>query len=668
MFEQLKPGALLRDKLLAADRAIRIGGVQHLDFEFATVVTHDRWKHDAGGIPQFSFLLATAIDDDPASDSDEVLLLRVEDTAPLSLETDLHAVREEALRNALSKDEKPTPQQVLDVALDPFTRNRAAYTGLKCRVLGTFYEEQAEGQTRIVFGSDIDNYYAIASYRVLKPINDGLSFVASFLKPDQAEVQRVRIGAVRFAATQRRARTAGQDDAPVEINMKDFIGHKTALLGMTRTGKSNTAKVLIARTFIASQERVDAGGSPIGQLIFDPQGEYANANTQDGTEIAAIGADHVRIFKFGADGSEPHVRPLGINFYDEKQIEMVQGMVADILLTDGASGYVKDFGQTSFAIEDPNDRSTATRVKRARLVLYSALKQAGFAPPAGWTIDVPVNKDLKPDVEQEASISLTPAGAPGSYRLTLDQAEKVVKAVAKLSDGGNTHAQEWTKDPRWSATYPIYAPTSGRRGWRNLFELKPFHNSATKHDITEEIYTYLVEGKIVIVDLHIGTAKVITSLSENIAASLLVNQTKKFTNAEEPPSIQLMLEEAHNLFDTEKYKKDGDVWVRLAKEASKLKLGMTYATQEVSGVAHQVRANTVNWVVAHLNNDRELRELGGFYDFAAHAPAIKSSEDKGYVRLKTLSSPYIVPVQIDVYSRDLVNLARASAGLPALED
>jgi hypothetical protein len=347
---------------------------------------------------------------------------------------------------------------------------------------------------------------------------------------------------------------------------------------------------------------------------------------------------------------------------------MVQGMVADILLTDGASGYVKDFGQTSFAIEDPNDRSTATRVKRARLVLYSALKQAGFAPPAGWTIDVSVNKDLKPDVEQEASISLTPAGAPGSYRLTLDQAEAVVKAVAKLSDSGNTDAQEWTKDARWAATYPIYAPTSGRRGWRNLFELKPFHNSATKHDITEEIYTYLVEGKIVIVDLHIGTAKVITSLSENIAASLLVNQTKRFTNAEEPPSIQLMLEEAHNLFDTEKYKKDGDVWVRLAKEASKLKLGMTYATQEVSGVAHQVRANTVNWVVAHLNNDRELRELGGFYDFAAHAPAIKSSEDKGYVRLKTLSSPYIVPVQIDVYSRDLVNLARASAGLPALED
>jgi len=27
--------------------------------------------------------------------------------------------------------------------------------------------------------------------------------------------------------------------------------------------------------------------------------EYANPNTQDGTEIAAIGETHVRIFKFG---------------------------------------------------------------------------------------------------------------------------------------------------------------------------------------------------------------------------------------------------------------------------------------------------------------------------------------------------------------------------------
>ena len=43
-----------------------------------------------------------------------------------------------------------------------------------------------------------------------------------------------------------------------------------------------------------------------------------------------------------------------------------------------------------------------------------------------------------------------------------------------------------------------------------------------------------------------------------------------------------------------------------------------------------------------------------------------ASEDRGYVRLKTLSSPYIVPVQIDRNDLELVNEARAAAGDPPL--
>ena len=45
---------------------------------------------------------------------------------------------------------------------------------------------------------------------------------------------------------------------------------------------------------------------------------------------------------------------------------------------------------------------------------------------------------------------------------------------------------------------------------------------------------------------------------------------------------------------------------------------------------------------------------------------VSSSEDRGYIRLKTLSSPFIVPTQVERYDVNLVNLARASAGLPKL--
>ena len=96
-------GTLLESQLLADDRSTRIGAIYRIDYAEAIVLTHDRWKFDAGGIPQFSFLLATAQDiNTPQVDDDEVLLLRVEGTAPLSLESDLHAVREESLRAALS--------------------------------------------------------------------------------------------------------------------------------------------------------------------------------------------------------------------------------------------------------------------------------------------------------------------------------------------------------------------------------------------------------------------------------------------------------------------------------------------------------------------------------------------------------------------------------------
>jgi hypothetical protein len=73
--------------LLADDRAVRIGALQTLDYSRAVVITHDKWKEAGGGIPQYAFLLATAREiGSGGGDDDEVLLLRVEGTASLSLE------------------------------------------------------------------------------------------------------------------------------------------------------------------------------------------------------------------------------------------------------------------------------------------------------------------------------------------------------------------------------------------------------------------------------------------------------------------------------------------------------------------------------------------------------------------------------------------------------
>ncbi len=47
---------------------------------------------------------------------------------------------------------------------------------------------------------------------------------------------------------------------------------------MTRTGKSNTTKIILKAVF-----GLRWGKNPlrVGQIVFDPNGEYANENTQD---------------------------------------------------------------------------------------------------------------------------------------------------------------------------------------------------------------------------------------------------------------------------------------------------------------------------------------------------------------------------------------------------
>ena len=84
------------------------------------------------------------------------------------------------------------------------------------------------------------------------------------------------------------------------VRAPDFAGKRTALFGMTRTGKSNTVKKIIQACVEMSSNapsKLDKTSEkpdevlnpftetgypkyPIGQIIFDINGEYANPNLQ----------------------------------------------------------------------------------------------------------------------------------------------------------------------------------------------------------------------------------------------------------------------------------------------------------------------------------------------------------------------------------------------------
>jgi len=674
--------------LLAPDRALEVGGIYRIDYERALVLTADKWKEDVGGIPQYCLLLATARDisgNRPGrADDDEVLLLRVEGVADLAMERELLGVREEALRDALVAGREPSPSEIL--GLDPYTKERISFTGLECRILGTFYEDVRDGAVILEWGHDVDNFYATATYRVYKPVGEGLSFVASYLKPLAGEpVERVRLGVVRYASTRRRAVAAGHADAAVEVNVHDFIGHKTGIFGMTRMGKSNTMKILAARVFIVSERERAAGRLPIGQLIFDPQGEYANPNIQDGTELAAIGPEHVSIYRYGPpDPKKPNLKPLGINFYDPEQIELVKHQIQAALAGD-SSDYVRAFAMADFSGKrlvtdtETEARQRQAHAERGRLFLYAALVRAGFEPPRydpkkpefPYRVWVSISNKLADAIEQKIPHSLKRANG-GRVGVERNALVEVATFLASDHEDGTVQklVNDWRNNDPCKCARPILMQESQGRavsGYLKLKQLLNFHAPSATSDYLAEIYDELLEGRIVIVDLHLGPTEVVAPLSEQLVGHLIDEQLARFTTGGDVPRIQVVVEEAHNLFQAEKYRENTDVWVKLAKEASKLRIGMVYATQEVTGVAHQVLANTKNWVVAHLNNTKEVKELSKFYDFQAYAESIIKAEDKGYVRLKTMSSPYVIPVQIDRYGRELVNEARRIAGKPPLE-
>ena len=120
-----------------------------------------------------------------------------------------------------------------------------------------------------------------------------------------------------------------------------------------------------------------------------------------------------------------------------------------------------------------------------------------------------------------------------------------------------------------------------------------------------------------------------------------------FTEGDKPNNIVIYIEEAHNLIGNTT--KLTDTWPRLAKEGAKYKIGLVYATQEVSSIHPNILANTENWFVSHLNSEKEINELAKFYDFKDFSQSLLKSQDVGFSRVKTLSSPFVIPIQIDKF-------------------
>ncbi|HZE86326.1 MAG TPA: DUF87 domain-containing protein, partial [Puia sp.] len=249
-----------------------VGNPFRIDFDKTSVLTCDDWKHKVGGIAQGCFLLAFYENDFGDEEVNEILLLRALKPCPIPSDNNVIASRIEYFKEQLKT-------AGVNRQIDQFTRFEFSCSGLECSILGTFYKNKQGG---IEFGADVENFYSPHLYKVYKPSGEYLQYIVNIRDaagPLESE-SNFQIGTVRYSSSRKEYEPDNQsNDERVYIHTRDILGKRTALFGMTRTGKSNTVKKLIEATEELSTKPA------VGQIIFDINGEYANKNLQDGMAI-----------------------------------------------------------------------------------------------------------------------------------------------------------------------------------------------------------------------------------------------------------------------------------------------------------------------------------------------------------------------------------------------
>ena len=559
-------------------------------------------------------------------------------------------------------------------AMDAQTNYLLSFAGVKCRVIGTFFLDiinNSDGSPNLVprFGSDLSNYYPNQGLKVYKPNDNALKEIVNYQDPDRREDlgDRLRfpIGEVRYASTNRSFQ--GVSNVEVSISPEDLLGQKTALFGMTRIGKSNTTKIIAQSVF---DLRFNSGDR-IGQIIFDPDGEYANENVQDSNNEQNPSALK-NVWQSNKDGKEADVVTYGIrkhkhdpgrelmllNFYAERYLQEGKEII-DTILEGRGSIYTSNFRQVTFQDPDSEDHGALTRYKRRVLAYRSLLARAGFDPP----------DDLKPTTRNLFSKDFRDAmknstsDEKAEFRLASEIFSEPHPTWEQLSVAF-LHLSRFVKGTEYKTFNTSYVQTGSQEPWADADLLKilemffqpngaqligeatPQHTNETSEDYAVEIYKHLVNGYLVIVDQSSGDPKLNQASAERIMWRIFHENQHKFRESEQPPNILIYIEEAHNLLPSGDNLDSDDVWIRTAKEGAKYRLGMVCITQEVSSIQKNILKNTSNWFIGHLNNTDETRELRKFYDFADFEQSILRAQDRGFLRVKTLSNLFVVPVQI----------------------
>ncbi len=688
-------GLLELPTLVADPESTHVGFIIHMTYDKVTVLTNDQWKHRCGGVPQNSFLVAASFDPanfetTPEEDRTVVLLRAI---GPKSLPQD-----NDTLKSIIEKYQRATQVQATDQhdGFERITLSRLQYSGMECHILGSF---QSDAVGRLTMGSDVEDFFAVARLRVYKPTPKVLERIVNFIAPDRVAKaeetaklllgsmpQPIPIGNVRYTSSNAVQR-ANKADVPVRIQPLDFLARRTAVYGMTRTGKSNTVKTMVASVAtVAKKARVK-----IGQIIFDIKGEYANANGKDdGSSLAeALGGDVVRYRALQKTG----FRDLRDNFYQSLTSGL---MTLQYLLANDPANSGSDIGTLiALSLDEPtkekfpDQRAFEGAQKRhaKQVAIYKAiLYKAGLTPTAA---DNKVTFDIGKGVyqqmhnhshvagtscdrscsnaDQRADHAKAILGDP-STGITLDEAVDLLIKIRNVNKdsaiASSTKGKNWVNETERGLLNLLFgeADTGAKIRSAKVIgnAIQIWHSPTGSDDVPRDVYNFLKQGQIVIIDLSVGPESTRKSKAEAIANYMLNQALTTMADEKEPPLVMMYVEEAHNLIGSKA--EIDSTWPRIAKEGAAMNIGLVYCTQEPSSIHANIMANTENFFVTHLNNDDEIKTISKFYDFGDFAAVIKKATDVGFSRIKTLSSSFVVPTQILQFKPDMVKAEYDAAG------
>ncbi len=666
-----------------------VGNVYSISYKRAIVALTDYDRERAGGVSKNTFLLAAKEEDDGF-----LILLRVRDDA--------------LLPNASQND--ITKQQGLDAAggnkpwaneLDPWMRDRLSLHGLECGVLGAFL--YTEGR----YAEDIANYYAVHELMVWKPDETVLDAIVNHrhrANDIDFDSKPSAIGRTRFAAAEPKSAAS----AEFRLNPTDIMKRRTVYFGMSRSGKSNGLKIFAESVY---RLREVSNNCRVGQLIFDVNGEYAQDNPQDGKGLHRVheSIDRVREGEVATYGlivpswdeerklmrlnffGQPIPRPWNTEAVEEALHEMLAGKdIIDGMMSSEIARYTTAFRDADLSVPANAEARVGAQTRYARSVLayQTALVAAGLKPPTSETsLRSPgrgsmlgddlvkalssgrnANSDNRDDYDQAAEI-LKQANS-NNHMISWSQLVRVCIALNKFITDSKSYYNKFEQDqmkesrsgepwaePRLKALLQIFERQNGPRIFQKA---RDQHDPSREIDFAQEVVNDLHDGKLVIIDQSGGDPVQNANASERVMWRLFNAQQdlfksratsgSNFTEAQEGHVI-VYIEEAHNLLPSRSTPETlKGVWARSAKEGSKYNLGMVLATQAPSSIMPEILSETDNWIVAYLNSAKERRVVSDYMDFQDFEEQIGSVSERGFVRIRTLSQAYTVPVQLNKFS------------------